>query len=343
MIDALIQLGLFFIQTFTLVIAVLLLIAGIMAIVTKGKLKEKTRIKVRKLNKYYSELRDKLNEAMLSKDELKAAEKTLKKQKKSVKKKGKKETTRVFVISFNGDMKASAVTGLREEITAILTVAKPTDEVVVKLESAGGLAHSYGLAASELQRIKDKEIKLTIAVDKVAASGGYMMACVADQLLAAPFAIIGSIGVVAQLPNFNKLLKKHDVDYEMITAGEYKRTLTVFGENTPQGKKKVQEEVDEIHGLFKDFIKEHRPNIDLKKVATGEHWFAKRALDYDLVDKLITSDDYLLQASQESALYEISYKKKKKFSEKFTASAHSAFKSCLFTWRQKEIEESLFL
>jgi len=340
MIDALIQLGIFLAQTFILVVAILLLVAGIMAIVSKGKLKDKVRIKVSKLNKHYSELRDKLNEAILSKEELKKAEKVLKKTKKTSK---KKDQSRVFVINFNGDIKASAVTGLREEITAILTVAKPTDEVVVRLESAGGLAHSYGLAASELQRIKDQKIKLTIAVDKVAASGGYMMACVADQLLAAPFAIIGSIGVVAQLPNFNKLLKKHDVDYEMITAGEYKRTLTLFGENTEQGKKKVQEEVDEIHTLFKDFIKEHRPNIDLKKVATGEHWFAKRALDYDLVDKLITSDDYLLQASQKYALYEISYKKKKKFSEKFTSSMHSAFKSCLFTWRQKEVEESLFL
>ena len=183
---------------------------------------------------------------------------------------------RVFVLNFDGDWKASAVNLFREEITAILCVAKPQDEVVVRLESSGGVVHGYGLAASELQRIKDHHIPLTIAVDKVAASGGYMMACVADKILAAPFAIIGSIGVLAQLPNFHRFLKKHDVDFEQITAGQYKRTLSLFGENTSDGRKKFQTEINEAHQLFKQFITEHRPQIDIDKLATGEYWFGQK-------------------------------------------------------------------
>ena len=109
---------------------------------------------------------------------------------------------------------------------------------------------AYGLAASQMQRIRDKKLKLTVCVDKVAASGGYMMAVVADKIIAAPFAVLGSIGVLAQVPNFHRLLKKHDVDFEMLTAGKYKRTLTMFGENTDKGREKFQEDIEDTHVLF---------------------------------------------------------------------------------------------
>ncbi|NJN48183.1 MAG: protease SohB, partial [Candidatus Competibacteraceae bacterium] len=183
----------------------------------------------------------------------------------------------------------------------------PRDEVVVRLESAGGLVHAYGLAASQLARIKERKIGLTVAVDKVAASGGYLMACVADRIMTAPFAVVGSIGVVSQLPNFNRLLKKHDIDFELLTAGEYKRTMTLFGENTDKARLKFQEELEETHRLFKEFLRTYRSQLDLDRVATGEHWYGTQALELKLVDELRTSDDFLLEASKDAALYEVTY------------------------------------
>ena len=195
-------------------------------------------------------------------------------------------------------------------------VATENDEVFVRLESGGGVVHGYGLAASQLMRLREKNIPLTVSVDKVAASGGYMMACVGNRIIAAPFSIIGSIGVIAQIPNFHRVLKKHDVDFEQFTAGEFKRTVTMFGENTDEAKAKFREEIEDIHVLFKDFIVQHRPDVDIVKVSTGESWPGTRALERNLVDELKTSDDYLLENSQHADIYEISYVSKKSLIEK---------------------------
>ncbi len=338
MLDAFIQLIVFIIEAIVIVISILIIVSGIFAITAKGK--EKPKIVIRKLNKLYKEIADTINNAILEKTE----RRKLKKAERKTRKLAKKHKNRMFVINFQGDIRASAVSSLREEITAILTVADPKeDEVVVRLESTGGMVHSYGLAASELRRIKDKEIPLTIIVDKVAASGGYLMACVADRILAAPFAIIGSIGVLAQLPNFNRLLKKHNIDFEQITAGKYKRTLTVFGENTDENRQKFQQEINDIHKLFKEFIEQNRPKVDIEKVSTGEFWFGTRAIDLNLIDELKTSDDYLLQASESHDLYEITYKKKKKRIEKMFFASQKAFKKILSAWQQHQTEENLFL
>ncbi len=306
--------ALFLLKAATLVAAILIALAGIIALSHKDKSK---KIIVKKFNKKLQETASLFKENILDKATFKHF---LKEEKKSQKQLEKKPLDRkkMFVLDFQGDIRASSVHDLAQEITAILTVAEPGDEVVVKVESAGGVVHGYGLAASQLKRIKDQNIRLTIIVDKVAASGGYMMAATADQLISAPFAIIGSIGVVAQLPNFNKLLKHYSIDYEMLTAGEYKRTLTLFGENTDEGRRKSQEQIDDIHELFKEFIKHFRPQVDLTKVATGEYWFGIRALELNLVDSLMTSDDYLLKATKTHDIYEIETKKKKSLSEKLS-------------------------
>lgn len=212
---------------------------------------------------------------------------------------------RVFVVNFKGDLAASQLDCLRNEITAILTSAREGDEVVVRIESAGGLVHAYGLAASQLSRVKEKGIALVAAIDKVAASGGYMMASVADRIVTAPFAVVGSIGVAAQLPNLHRFLKKRDVDVELLTAGEYKRTLTVFGQNTDDGRAKVQQEIDDIHALFKSFVGDHRPDVDLDAVATGEAWYGQRAIERKLVDQLCTSDEYLVAACDDKDVFEV--------------------------------------
>jgi serine protease SohB len=314
--------GLFLAQTLTIVFALLLTLTGILVLIRQGKHLEKEKLEVKNLNTKYNHYADTLNAEILEKSEFK---KLLKKEKKEVKKNEKQDRKRIFVLEFDGDIRASAVNSLREEVTAILKVAKETDEVVVCLDSPGGMVSPYGLAASELQRLKRKKIPLTVAIDKMAASGGYLMACVADKILAAPFAIIGSIGVVVQLPNFHRLLKSKDVDFELLTAGEYKRTLTMFGENTPKAREKMQEDIEEIHYLFKDFISQNRPQVNIEEVATGEHWLASRALNFKLIDELTTSDDYLLNASQTADIYQIHYTVKKSLGEKLGSVFGSLF------------------
>lgn len=314
--------GMFLLKTATLVIAILITLAAVLAISVKGKIRE--RLTIKKLNEKYADYRKLLRAAILPKSEQKKLAKAEKKTKKAAEKTASSKP-RIFVINFIGDIKASGVKALREEITSILQIATPSDEVVVCVESPGGIVHAYGLAASQLARIRQKNIPLTVCVDKVAASGGYLMACVANKILAAPFSIIGSIGVIAQLPNFHRFLKKKDIDFEQITAGEYKRTLTVFGENTEKGREKLKEEVEEIQQQFKQFITHYRPQVDISKVATGEHWLAHHALSLQLVDELTTSDDYLWQASQTHDIYEISYRVRKGLLEKFSSGASQAF------------------
>lgn len=230
---------------------------------------------------------------------------------------------RLFVCDFEGDLRAEAVSSLRQEISAVLSVAGADDEVLVTLESGGGTIHGYGLAASQLQRLRDRNIPLTVAVDKIAASGGYMMACVANRIIAAPFAIIGSIGVVAQIPNFNRLLRKNDIDFELVTAGRYKRTLTMFGENTAEGRAKFQADIDDAHALFKEFVAQHRPLLDLEAVGTGEYWFGTRALDLGLVDQLATSDAYLIEAARERAVYRVRYARPRSLLDKLVSPVRS--------------------
>jgi serine protease SohB len=312
--------GLFLAQSLTIVIAILAAFGGIVAIASRNRLKPKEKIEVTRLNQKYQEIKEMLNHETLDKEELKKLKKK-EKQLKATQKKQDKDThatkLRTFVLEFDGDIRASGVETLREEITAILTVATPKDEVLIKIESSGGTVHGYGLAASQLKRIRDRNIPLIATVDKVAASGGYMMACVADTILAAPFAIIGSIGVIAQLPNFNRLLKKHDVDFEQIMAGQYKRTLSLFGENTKEGRAKLQQEVEETHTLFKDFIAINRPVVDLDAIATGETWYGTRAKEMRLIDEIMTSDDYLLKASEKANIFKVEYSIKKSLTERF--------------------------
>jgi serine protease SohB len=303
--------GLFLAKTITIVAATLTIAGGLIALFYRSQLKPREHLEVKHLNRDYEAMANALQAAMLSKKEYKAKLKALKKQHKAEEHGETPRRRKLFVLNFQGDIRASAVAELREEITAVLTVATPEDEVVLRLESAGGIVHAYGLASSQLLRIKERQMTLTVAVDKVAASGGYLMACVADHIIAAPFAVVGSIGVISQLPNFNRLLKKNDIDFEQFTAGEYKRTVTLFGENTDKGREKFQQELEEVHQLFKDFVKEHRSSVAIGDIATGEHWYGARALALNLVDAIHTSDDYLLEASKAADLFEVSYVGKK--------------------------------
>lgn len=315
---------LFAAKWFTVLLTIVAGLAGlIVLILSRSRSGTNERIEVKNLNERFASMELALKSSILTAKAFKQEMKKTKRQQKERDRTDAEEPQRrrIFVCNFKGDMRASAVTSLRDEITAILGVARPQDEVIAVIESPGGTIHGYGLAASQLRRIRDRGILLTAAVDKVAASGGYMMACVANKIIAAPFAIVGSIGVVAQLPNFNRLLKKHDIDFEEITAGKYKRTLTVFGENTDEDRHKFQEELEDAHRLFKEFVSENRPIVDIDAVATGEHWFGRRAVDLKLVDELRTSDDYLATCAESADIYEIKVSRKKSLVERLFGGA----------------------
>jgi len=354
-LEFLTEYGLFFAKTLTFVVAIFIIVTLIVSAGARGKKSEKGQIQVSKLNDKYKATREALQHAVLDEERLKLLEKDEKKRlkteksehKKAAKAKSKNDKQdaindehkkRVFVLDFHGDIKASANESLRETISAVLTLATPNDEVVVKVESGGGMVHSYGLASSQLARITSKQIPLTVCVDKVAASGGYMMACVANKIVAAPFAILGSIGVVAQLPNFHRLLKKNDIDYEMFTAGEFKRTVTMFGENTVKGREKFVEDLEDTHVLFKEFVSEHRPQVDIATVATGEVWFGRRAKDVNLIDVLQTSDEYLLDQVETADIFEVEFTLKKSLPEKLGIAAQVAVERALFSvWEKAQL------
>lgn len=305
----LIELALFAAKLFIVFLFILFILLSIAALLVKGR-KGKERLVIKNLNEKYEESSEAIFEETLQKKELKQYHKTKKKQEKEKAKANGKVKT-IYVLNFHGDMRATAVETLREEITDILNVATPEDEVFLRLESQGGVVHGYGLAAAQLMRIRDRNIPLTISIDKVAASGGYMMACVANKIISAPYAIVGSIGVIVQLPNFHRLLEEKHIDFEQYTAGEFKRTVTLFGKNTEEGRKKLQLEIEDVHQLFKNLILKHRPQLDITRVATGEYWLGLQALELKLVDEIKTSDDYLLEQSKASHLFEICYEHKK--------------------------------
>ncbi|QYK03795.1 protease SohB [Shewanella zhangzhouensis] len=311
--------GLFLAKAVTVVAAIGAILVMVFAGAARGK-GDKGELVLTNVTEELDHLKTHLKHELLDKKAFKAYEKA---QRAEAKEAEKQDTPkpRTFVLDFKGSIDAHEVASLREEISAILTIAEKGDEVLLNVESGGGMVHGYGLAASQLDRLRQADIPLTACIDKVAASGGYMMACVANRIYAAPFAIVGSIGVVAQLPNFNRLLKKHDIDYEQHTAGDFKRTLTLFGENTEEGRQKFREELEETHQLFKAFVSKYRPELDLDKVATGEHWYGQQALDLGLVDSISTSDDLMLTAAKDRTLIKLRYQPRKKLADKL---AHSA-------------------
>lgn len=315
--------GMFLLEFLTVVVVVVVAILVVVSAARKGQ--EQDGLMVEHINKSVEQRADAVRRTMLGRRE---SRKLVRQRSRERKKERKTEAgaaepgrPRVYVLDFKGDIRATATASLREEISAIIDVAEKGDSVLLRLENSGGAVHEHGLAASQLLRLRARGIPLTIAVDKVAASGGYLMACAADRIIAAPFAVIGSIGVLVQLPNFHRLLEGKGVDFEMITAGRYKRTLTLFGRNTEEGREKMKEELVEVHELFQRQIRELRPSVDLEQVATGEHWYGMRALELNLIDEIGTSDDYLLAAAASSDLYRLSYRRRRKLIERMLQGA----------------------
>ncbi|WP_105637460.1 protease SohB [Cronobacter dublinensis] len=336
--------GLFLAKIVTVVVAIAIVIT-LIANLTQRKKAQRGELRVTRLGEEYKEMKEEVAAALLDPHQHKQWHKNQKKKNKQEAKAAKARAKRgeaapagkptLYVLDFKGSMDAHEVSALREEVTAVLAVAKPQDEVLLRLESPGGVVHGYGLAASQLQRLRERQIPLTVAVDKVAASGGYMMACVANNIVAAPFAIIGSIGVVAQIPNFNRLLKRNDIDIELHTAGQYKRTLTLLGENTEEGREKFREDLNETHQLFKEFVHSMRPSLDIDAVATGEHWYGVQAREKGLVDEISTSDDLIIARMQERDVVSLRYMQRKRLMDRFTGSAAQSLDRLLLRWWQR--------
>ena len=319
MLEIFLEYGLFLLKVITILISVIVLISFVAA---SKKSNASEGLEIENLNQKYKGLSDSLNKTVMEKDEWKKKQKS----EKAIAKKNKKKKTRkpkAYILDFIGDIKASAVPSLREEVTAILDIAKRNDQIVLRLDNHGGVVHEHGLAASQLARIRQKKIHLTVVVDKVAASGGYLMASVANKIYAAPFAILGSIGVIAQLPNFNRLLDNYGVDFEQITAGQYKRNVTMFGKNTDEDREKLKDQLEEIHELFKSSVNEYRPQLDLERVATGEHWYGSKALELGLIDEIKTSDELLIEMAKKYEIFSVKLKVKKPLKKRLLSNIDS--------------------
>ncbi len=342
-VELLAEYGLFLAKIATVVIAIA--VVAVLIVNLAQRKRHRGELRITNLSEQYKEMQEDVSVALLDSHQQKLWHKAQKKKEKLEAKEAKaaakqgrapvKTKPRVYVLDFKGSMDAHEVSSLREEITAVVTMAKPEDQVILRLESPGGVVHGYGLASSQLQRLRDKNIPLTVAVDKVAASGGYMMACVANKIVAAPFAILGSIGVVAQIPNFNRFLKSKDIDIELHTAGQYKRTLTLLGENTEEGRQKFREDLNETHDLFKEFVKRMRPTLNIDEVATGEHWYGMQAQEKGLVDEVGTSDELLLSLINEREVVSVRFMQRKKLMDRFTGSAAESVDRLLLRWWQR--------
>ncbi len=328
------QYGLFLAKAVTFVLAAVAIIVAIASAAAKSK-SGGSELEIEDISEDLNKVKTQFEEQILSKEQLKQRNKARKEAQKAEKQQEDVRKPNLFVIDFKGSTDCHEADSLKEEITAILTIAEKGDEVLVKVESPGGVVHGYGYAASQIMRLKQSGMALTIAVDKVAASGGYLMACIGDKILAAPFAILGSIGVMAQVPNFNKVLKKLDVDYEQFTAGEYKRTVTIFGENTEKGREKFKQELEETHVLFKDFVSGYRSSLDIEKVATGEHWYGTDAIKLGLADVLQTSDDYMMSKLDSHKIIGVKCATKKNLAEKLGLSMSLGIERLVAKWWQR--------
>ena len=333
MTELLADYAVFLLKTATVVVAVLFLIAASAA--ASRRASGQDRLEVENLNKKYRRLADALCRVVMSRRDWKTLRRDARTRDKAVKR-ARKHRPRTFVIDFKGDLRATAVASLREEVSAILEVAGETDNVVLRLENHGGVVHEHGLAASQLVRLRERNVPLIVAVDKVAASGGYLMACVANRIVAAPFAVLGSIGVIAQMPNFNRMMDSHGIEYEQVTAGEFKRTVTMFGKNTDEHRARLREQLEDVHALFKAAVATYRPGLDLASVATGEHWYGSRALELGLADELRTSDALLAELARERDLYRIAWKIRKPLQKRLLANVDGALDAVdAAAWRQR--------
>jgi serine protease SohB len=304
----------FFLKITTIIILLLLTLIMCLIII---KNKDNKYIKIKNINKKYITFKKLFLSEILKKTEKKQIIKNINEEEKITK------TKNLFILNFNGDINASDINNLKDILSVIILNKKYVDEVLIKLTSNGGIVTNYGLAATQLKRLKNENINLTISIDTIAASGGYMMACVANKIIASHFSIIGSIGVLGIIPNINKILNKNNIEIEYHTSGKYKKTLSIIGENTEIGRKKFIESLENTHFLFKNFVKENRSQINIEEIATGEYWYGIDALKLNLIDKIQTSDEYIMENLNTTQIYEIKLNEKTNIKNKIKEHIHN--------------------
>lgn len=318
---------LFLLKSITVVMAIVIIAGTIIRATKEGHEPSQGKLSITRLNKALEAIRLRMQQETLGKKALKKEVKALKEQHKK-EDKSNDDKPNAYTIRFKGDIQASQVDALRQEVTAILTTAKAGEEVVISIESPGGAVPGYGLAASQILRLKEADLKVTACVDQVAASGGYMMACVADRILAAPFSIVGSIGVLSQVPNIHRFLKRFDVDVDVLTAGKHKAPMTLMGENTEEGKQKHVQDLNAIHTRFKELVKLHREELNIDDVSEGDFWLAEDALKLNLVDEISTSDAYIMSLCAQANVYRVQWQPHKSFEQRIKG-ATSALMSAM--------------
>jgi serine protease SohB len=217
----------------------------------------------------------------------------------------------IAVVSFDGDVRATKRKIVSALIDELIVNKDKLSEAVVVVNSPGGSVAEYGLLYAEMERIRAAGISLTVCIDTYAASGGYLMSLPANRIVAAPFAFVGSVGVVAYSPNIHRLLKKHDIEPRLFTAGEFKRTVTLIGDDDEEAKQHFQHQLESLHGLFLAAVKKYRTGANFEKIGTGDHWTAEESQTQNLglVDHIATSREYLLKLNADRDLVHLSQKK----------------------------------
>lgn len=222
------------------------------------------------------------------------------------------------LLSFNGDINATEVIEFGRAVSMIVQMKDLVSEVYIIINSGGGVVNGYGLLASEIERLHYSEIETYALIDQVAASGGYMAACVANHVVAAPFAYIGSIGVVSEMPNFNQILSDNGINIEQHTAGKSKRTVTPLGKITDEDRNEFKKKLERIHRSFINHVSHYRNINDADEnknsiIFSGDYWIAEETVELELglVDEISTSQEFLLDKMKEYNIIEITFQENK--------------------------------
>lgn len=215
------------------------------------------------------------------------------------------------VLTFVGDIGAKQYKSFGQLIDEVIINKSEIDEVVVVVNSPGGAVSPYGNVYSQMERVRDAGLKLTVCIDVVAASGGYLMSLPAHKIIAAPFSMVGSVGVMAFVPNLRGLLEDYNINPRTFTAGKYKRTVSLTDEATEEEVEKFKQQLNAIHRLFLEAVKKYRKDVKMEVVETGEHWTARESVELGLglVDDIATSQQYLLEANRDRDLIILSQKR----------------------------------
>jgi signal peptide peptidase SppA len=212
----------------------------------------------------------------------------------------------VPVVRLSGVIASGGLMGARglsiESVAPLLAKAFKTrgaKAVALSINSPGGSPVQSALIAQRIRLLaRENEVPVIAFVEDVAASGGYWLACAADEIVADPASIVGSIGVISSGFGFHELISRYGIQRRVHTSGESKSMLDPFQPEKPEDVERLKRLQNEIHDGFKGWVRERRAarlKGDEAMLFTGEFWTAKRGLEFGLVDSLGELRDTLQQ------------------------------------------------